>query len=315
MKESHEFEYVVRKTQEIAQEIGHTPLRVELESMGVSRWAVQTHGYVNIIAAAGLEPNPKTTTIRRPTNDIFRQDIRDVVEQHVPREMQQHSIKSKILVGGDIHFPFQHKPTIERFHEFNREFMPDYVIQMGDLYDMYAHSRFPKSQNIYKPEEEEILAREGAEDFWGQVCKDNPNAKKYQIMGNHDERPVKQTLSLQPTMEHVVKRHLKKLMTFDGVELIFDYREVLKIDGVGFHHGYLSQLGAHRDSFLENMVVAHTHKGGVSTRRIRNQVLFELNVGFMGDPESKAMSYTPTKQENYTLGFGYIDRFGPRFIF
>ena len=153
-----------------------------------------------------------------------------------------------------------------------------------------------------------------AEEFFSRLRKDNPTARFYNLLGNHDVRPMKRALESMPSMEHWIEKYLKDLMTFEGVQFIDDYREVMDIQGVGFHHGFRTNIGEHRDNYLRNMVVGHTHRGGVSYRRIGDQTLWELNAGFMGDPDSKVMSYTPTKCENYTLGFGYIDKLGPRFI-
>lgn len=52
----------------------------------------------------------------------------------------------------------------------------------------------------------------------------------------------------------------------------------------------------------------------MSFKRIGGKTLYELNAGYLGDPESKALSYTPTKITNWTLGWGYIDEDGPRFV-
>jgi predicted phosphodiesterase len=223
-------------------------------------------------------------------------------------------IDTTILIAGDIHFPWANLATLERFHAFNREHRPAYVVQVGDLMDMYSYSKFPRSQNIYTPKEEERLARDGAESFFSRIRKDNPECKVYNLRGNHEQRMVKRTLESAPQMEHFVEKYLDDLMTFEGVEQVSDPRDILKISGVGFHDGYLGKLGDHRDAALMNMVVGHTHRGGVSYRRIRESVLWELNAGFMGDPESKALSYTSSKIQNYTLGFGYVDKYGPRFI-
>lgn len=315
MKELSE---IVQKTKELFHELGRTPLRLELESHGVSKHFLARYGYNDILKLAGLEPLNKSEMMaaRKPkiNNDIFLKDIRMVVDERIPIDFKSPKTKSKILVAGDVHFCWEHKPTIERFYEFNREIQPEYIIQVGDLYDMYSFSKFPRSQNLYTPREEEKLSREGAEKFFAQIIKDNPKARVYNMFGNHDIRPVKRSLESMPTMEHFVEKYLEDLMTFKGVSLVKDHREILKIDGIGFHHGYLGKLGDHRDSGLINMVVGHTHRGGVSYRRIREETLWELNAGFMGDPESKVMSYTSSKLQNYTLGFGYIDEHGPRFI-
>jgi predicted phosphodiesterase len=308
---------IVNKTIELSRELGRTPLRLELESSGISRHFIETFGYEKILSWAGLAPlaHGEARKVRhKVTNEIFRKDINQVLENRVPLDFKSPKTNSKILIAGDVHFCWEDKSTIEEFHAFNRENQPDYVVQVGDLYDMYSFSKFPRSQNLYTPKEEQRLSREGAEKFFKQIKTDNPRAKVYNLFGNHDIRPAKRTIEQMPEIEHFVERYLEELMTFEGVNLVSDHREILVIDGIGFHHGYLGKLGDHRDAGLMNMVVGHTHRGGVSYRRVRNETLWELNAGFMGDPESKVMSYTSSKLQNYTLGFGYIDKHGPRFI-
>jgi hypothetical protein len=135
-----------------------------------------------------------------------------------------------------------------------------------------------------------------------------------QLKGNHDERPVKRTLERQPETEHIIRRHVNNLMTFDGVKLIEDVRQEYIVDGIEFIHGHRSKIGDHRDFALMNAVCGHLHRGGVSYRRIRGQTLWELNAGLVGDPESKALAYTPQKIYDMTPGFGYIWEHGPQFI-
>jgi hypothetical protein len=86
------------------------------------------------------------------------------------------------------------------------------------------------------------------------------------------------------------------------------------IEDIAFHHGYRSQLGSHRDYMHMNFVGGHTHRGGVVFRNIKNETLWELNCGLAGDPTSKGLSYTSQKMNDWTLGFGAIDEYGPRFI-
>lgn len=158
------------------------------------------------------------------------------------------------------------------------------------------------------------MAREGAEEMWQKLKGASPEAKLHLITGNHDARPLKRVLESVPTVEHWVQEYWKKLMTFDGVETIYDHRTELEIAGILFTHGYLGKEGAHRDYYLKNVVIGHLHKGWVQYRRFHNQTFFELCAGFLGEPESKAMTYNNSRMANYQLGFAAIDQYGPRFI-
>lgn len=108
---------------------------------------------------------------------------------------------------------------------------------------------------------------------------------------------------------------LTPLYTFPGVKLTVDPREELELDGVFFHHGYITKLGGNRDFMNACSVTGHSHRAGVAFRTIwGGHQIWELNAGTLGDPQSKGLSYTPQKHHHQTLGLGWIDRFGPRFI-
>jgi hypothetical protein len=106
----------------------------------------------------------------------------------------------------------------------------------------------------------------------------------------------------------------EKWFKFDGVTTHSDIRQELIINGICFIHGYRSKLGDHRDFNKMSTVVGHSHLGGVNFKNYGSEILFELNAGYIGDPESKALSYTSQKIVNWTHGLGVIDSFGARFI-
>lgn len=271
-------------------------------------------GWTELVKAAGLHIPHGLKKEKIPSEVLFYKDVSDHIEKYEPRDFKSPVIDKKILVIGDVHAPFTHKEAMFALYDFAKENQPDYIIQVGDARDQYSFSKFPRSQNIYNPREEELLATEVLREMWQKLKEAAPKAKRVMLLGNHCIRPIKRTLESMPEAEHIIEEHLKKIMTFDEVETIHDSREEYEICGILFHHGIFSGLGQHRDHALQNMVVGHTHKGGVSYRRIRSETLWELNAGFLGDPESKVFSYTAFKKtNNYTLGWGYIDRYGPRF--
>lgn len=91
---------------------------------------------------------------------------------------------------------------------------------MGDLLDMYSHSKFPKSQNVYTPKDEEEAGIKKARELWAAIRKASPNSKCVGLLGNHDIRPLKRTLESAPQLEHWIEKYFKDLMQFDGVEMM-----------------------------------------------------------------------------------------------
>lgn len=303
---------LIAMLKDLALELGRTPTRNEFREKYRTTQHEDVFGAFSVmVQAAGLDPLMK---YKNYGNEIFERDIKEVLASHEPRPQAERISYTPTLVIGDTHFPFVHEKTLDFIYEFAQKNKPQRIIQMGDLYDMYAHSKFPKSLNVYGPEEEENLAVAGAKKMWDTLKSISPKAECIQILGNHDIRPVKRTAESLPSHEHIVVKHMKQIMTFDGVTTIHDHRQEYIVEGIEFLHGYRSKLGDHRDFAMMNAVCGHIHRGGVSYRRVKGQTLWELNAGFVGDPESKALGYTSQKIADYTLGFGWIDELGPRFI-
>lgn len=296
----------------LAIELGRTPNRDEFVRIVKNRRVIDQYGgYTTLCIAAGLEAN--ASRAKKLSNQIFERPIPEVLADYKPRD----SVVSRFVptLGiGDTHFPFVSERVLEAIYTWAQKHRPKRIVQVGDLYDMYAHTKFPKSLNVYKPEEEETLAVEGATKMWAELKRICPQAECVQLKGNHDIRPLRRTLEHAPSLEHIVSKHLDRLMTFPGVTLITDPRQEFIADGIQFIHGYKSKIGEHRDYTLMHTICGHQHVGGVVYRRIRGQTLFELNCGLVGDPESKAFGYTPQKITTATPGFGWLDEDGPRFI-
>ncbi len=224
-------------------------------------------------------------------------------------------LRETVIAIGDIHFPWHSRRTLAAIFKIIKEVKPDVIVQMGDLYDMFSFSRFPRTRNIYGPQQELKNARRDAEIFWHTVKSCAPKATRYQLFGNHEDRLVKRALENAPELEHFAKQGLRSLMQFDGVDLLDDSREVLMIDGVGYHHGYLSGLGAHARANLNSMVVGHTHRGGTHFIKLEHEMIWELNVGFCANRHAVPMSYGEQRRfSNWTLGVGIVDELGPRFV-
>lgn len=310
---------IIQMLQNMVIELGYTPIMKEFAKTfknGQDKIYDHFGSYSTLCHAAGVDT--PVMSKKKINNDVFKVDI----EKHLTAYQEKPQYEPitprkkypKIAIMGDMHEPFGHEKLKADFVSFVRVHQPDYVIQVGDSMDAYAHAKFPKSHNIFTPKEEERIARKNLEQFWSEVRKAAPNAKCIGLLGNHCIRALKRVLESVPSIEHWAEAYLKELMTFDGVETIFDSTQEYIIDDIAFLHGYRSQIGEHRDYMLMNAVCGHIHLGGVSYRHIKGQTLWELNAGLAGDPMAKGLSYRPQKMFKWTLGWGYIDEWGPRFI-
>ena len=311
MDKKHE---LVSGLKDLSIELGRVPKRSEFHQLTKhSRYAVTKEfgSYTVLLQAAGLETYSER---RKITGAIFEVPIEKHLENYEPTKSVEQPSLPTIAGISDIHWPFENQKVISRFVEYVGDVKPEKVILNGDAWDMYSHTKFPRSHNVFTPREEQALAREKNEKFWLAVKTAHPDAECIQLLGNHDVRPLKRILEAYPEAEDWVAEKLKSLFTYDGVKTIFDIREELVYGNLMIFHGYRSKLGEHRDHTLMNMMGGHTHVGGVSYRRIRGQTLWELNFGLAGDPEAKGLTYTPQRTTNWTPGFGALDKLGPRFI-
>lgn len=224
--------------------------------------------------------------------------------------------KDRVLIFGDLHLPYPNKKALKWAIKQVKEVKPTIVIQIGDIYDLFYSSTYPKRFLEFTPEQELKRGRAQAEKFWKEVRSLVPRAKLIQLLGNHDERPFKRVLEKVPEIEPLFS--LPDLFTFEGVKTIMDPREelILKVNGkkILFHHGYLSGVGMHMNYHQMSCVVGHTHKGGVQFKGFGNETRFELNVGYLGDDTAGPLQYGPQRRRYWTLGIGVIDEMGPRFI-
>ena len=163
------------------------------------------------------------------------------------------------------------------------------------------------------PDVEVSSARSESQQFWLTVKKLVPEAVCYQMLGNHDARPMKRIKERCPELEPFVR--LSDLWSFPGVRTLSDEREELLLGDVVFMHGYRARLGEHVRYNLKNTVCGHTHRGGVFYHCQEDQMLWELNCGYFGDRFALPFGYTAQRRfSHWTLGFGIIDEYGPRFI-
>lgn len=306
-----------------ASELGRVPTKREYVERFAENYRLDFGNWSVFLQAAGFEgrelakkhkgPLIANKEVLQRAIEIYRRKESQKPDRHV-KPLNGYTAK-KIMVAGDVHFPFACSDSLTAFYAHLEIHKPDCVVQIGDLYDAYAQSKFPRSLNVLTPQVEDELAREQAEGFWAtvrRIC--GPSVQCFQVIGNHDSRAHKRLMETWPEGEHLVKDALLERFTFEGVTTIYDPTEELVINEILFIHGHYSKLGQHRDYFGRNVVHGHTHRGGVDFRAYGDQVLFELDVGFLADPYSKALSYRPTKIHNWTHGYGLIDEFGARFV-
>lgn len=225
---------------------------------------------------------------------------------------------ANVLCVGDLHFPFHHKGAVSALLKrvASQEFQ--WIIQIGDLLDQYAFSRFAK-KNLHLPQRELAHGRECAVRFWERIHNLQPTANKVQLLGNHDVRLVKKAQEKLPEAQELIHDSLIELYQFDHVKTISDPRQEFKLvhpslGEIAFLHGYKSKIGDHTKWMHTNTVHGHRHRGEVTFLPINGKTLWELDCGYLADCNKEPLAYNEQKTNNWTLGHGEIDSLGPRFI-
>jgi len=220
----------------------------------------------------------------------------------------------RIIVLGDIHFPYHNDKALKEALYITKQVKPTHIVQIGDLYDQYCFSRFTK-KNIALPEDELRSSFQLASRTWLRVRQlGTEGVKAYQILGNHDIRLIKRAEERLPEAQELIKKSLMELYRFKGVKTIEDDRKELCIGNITFMHGYRSRLGDHMRFNRTRTVVGHSHTGGVVYEQYSNDILWELNAGYLADETAEPLRYRPQTTSKWTLGVGLVDERGPRFI-
>lgn len=219
-----------------------------------------------------------------------------------------------VLILGDTHGPWHHQPTLDVFYDAVDTIKPQAVVQIGDLYDRFSDSKFPRSHDVITPQQELNDARAFGEALWKNIKERAPKASCYQILGNHDIRPKARILEKYPEIGGLLLKGWEDLYKFKGVDTLFDIRDDLVIDSVVYEHGFYGSPGKHCRENMRSTVLGHTHRGWVHFEQIRGDLIWELNVGYAADPQAEPLSYPRKKWVRWTHGYGLVDSKGPRFI-
>lgn len=216
------------------------------------------------------------------------------------------------MILGDTHFPFHCRKSVRKVLALIKALKPKLVIQIGDAYDLYSFSKFPRSLLGLTPKQEIKQGRKGLEELWADIrAAAGRGVECFQLKGNHDERLAKRIQEALPEVEGMAGLGL---WNFPGVQTMETEREELIIDGIIYMHGY-RKFGDHMRYNLASTVCGHSHQGGVVFHPVKGKTLFELNAGYLGDPQSYALSYTAQARiSKWTIGVGVIDEYGPRFV-
>lgn len=211
------------------------------------------------------------------------------------KEIKTENIKIKdgtIIIGSDIHIPFQDDKAVDAFCNYCKSVSPEIIVLNGDVLDFYKLSRFVKGEgrNPY----EEITQ---CQDLLKRIKKDCPNSLIYYVIGNHETRLETYVLTNAPHLASLVEDVFTIIKTKEiGV---IGCSELLINDSFICTHGKLlgnkAGLSAMKEIEKHYMSGAsgHTHRlAKFITRKARRKFfwletgcLCDLNPEYVQDPD------------------------------
>lgn len=221
-------------------------------------------------------------------------------------------IYNKVLIIPDLHIPFVNMQALKVVHRWCKNHKPDLVIQLGDIFDFKAWSRWPKDADDASPHAEFEMAIKLGRD----VSKMFPDMEI--LTGNHDLRIAKKAMEVGFT-KHIV-RELSEVFPYEGWKWHADPLDKLIINTkkgpVWCMHGD-EQGGtpAQKSRLLGISVIqGHTHQASITHSSSLAHDLFAMETGHLMNMRSKGAQYAFKMGRYPVMGFGVLKYGIPYFI-
>jgi len=220
-------------------------------------------------------------------------------------------IIESVLVLPDLHAPFIDWPAVWQAHKWAEKHDPQAVVQLGDLTDQKAWSRWPSDVDDWSPTEE-----------WERVEKDMEKLRKYfpemfVLMGNHDSRAA--TVATSVRIPSQLVKTMEEIFSAPGWTWVpRDRQLVFKTDrgDTMFVHG--DEDGGtpiHKATMLGmNVIQGHTHRVSIRYEQVADKWVFGAEMGHLMDIASKGARYAAKSTRGTCSGFGILKHGVPYFI-
>lgn len=213
----------------------------------------------------------------------------------------------EVIVLPDLHIPFCNFEVVVAAYEFYISRILSgakvKVIQIGDLTDQKAWSRFQKDPDDYSPELE-----------WSHTLSQITTLKNFFpemtiIFGNHDRRIAMK--AVEASLPAQLVRTLPEV--FDAPGWLFHPSTTpYQFQGVTYLHG--DEFGGtpiQKAQILGTpLVQGHTHKASITYSPNHLTNIWAMEVGNALDPDSPAARYVARNVNKGTQGFAHLDAQG-----
>lgn len=195
--------------------------------------------------------------------------------------------RNNFLFIGDAHIPFEHPRALAFCKQLVKDFDIPHgnIYSVGDLFDLYHFSRWPKSPDARHTVNQELdLAREKIRK-WAAAFPELKIAES-----NHDMRIMKKALTAD--LPSQVIRSLHEIFELPKDWQIKDQFVICGADILVCHGEEFPDALQAAIAYGLNVVQGHNHgKFGVQYRASRMQQLWGAATGWLGDQAAYAFSY------------------------
>jgi predicted phosphodiesterase len=189
----------------------------------------------------------------------------------------------RLLILGDIHIPAHDPKIFDKLRLIMKMYKPEKIIQLGDIVDFKAWSRFQKNPEDDSPNREWIKVKKALDKLHEII----PNMTI--IQGNHDNRISKK--AIEAGIPESLIRSLSDVFNYDGWTWTKD--KPLVIDNIAIIHGdeQAGTVSQKAKALGMNVIQGHTHQASLSWIRTFNKYFFAVEAGSLLDRNSPAFNY------------------------
>ena len=204
-----------------------------------------------------------------------------------------------LLVLPDLHVPAHNLPALEWAAGLAEDMKVDTVVQVGDITDQRAWSRFDKDPDFDNPDLEWERTRKAMADLHELF----PNMLI--IQGNHDGRAIKRAMGVG--IPRALVRGLEQEFPYAGWHWHLEPEplqiELANGEGVMFIHGdeMPGTVGLKAAKLGSHLVQGHSHQAKLEYVTMFNKTIWGVEAGCLVDTDSSAFRYTVNNPRKVTL--------------
>lgn len=222
-------------------------------------------------------------------------------------------VPKNMVVTGDLHYGSVDKVVEAARVAFIRDVKPELLVDLGDFYDFWEASSYPKSiKRSRNPLSQLQYEFDEAQPYLKEVCA-IVESYKY-LKGNHEARGEKMA-DREPALASLKAMDIKRLADMPKKVEVFEHGDRLRVGPVTIEHGDRIPKGvkypAHwmlQNKGNRNTIFGHTHKSSMATRTIYDELgnqksYFAINQGHGQDV--RKVDYVD--EPDWIHGFTYVE--------